>query len=65
MRGGFEPPTRFSGVMAKVYAAALVLLAIALGARIVWWLVEPFMWMVITIVALGAIYMFIFKGFRR
>jgi hypothetical protein len=51
--------------MAKVYAAALVLLAIALGARIVWWLVEPFMWMVITIVALGAIYMFIFKGFRR
>lgn len=59
----FRP--RFSSVMAKVYAAAILLLLIALGARLVWWLVSPFLWMLFTIVALGAIYLVIFKGFRR
>jgi hypothetical protein len=56
---------RFSSVMAKVYAAAVLLFLIALGARLVWWLVSPFLWMLLTIVALGAIYLVIFKGLRR
>jgi hypothetical protein len=51
--------------MAKVYAAALVLLAIALGARLVWWLIAPLLWMLLTIVVLGVVYVVIFKGFRR
>lgn len=61
----FRPPTRFSGLMAKLYAAAFVLFVIALGARIVFWLIAPFFWMLITIVVLGAIYIVIVKGFRR
>ena len=58
-RGGF------SSVMAKFYAAALLILLLALGARLVWWLIAPFLWMVVTIVALGAIYLVIFRGLRR
>ncbi|MFF5004759.1 hypothetical protein ACFY3G_18245 [Streptomyces phaeochromogenes] len=51
--------------MAKIYAAALLLFLIALGARMVWWLIEPFLWMPFTIVALGGVYWVIFRGFRR
>lgn len=58
-RGGF------SSVMTKVYAAALLILLLALGARLVWWLIAPFLWMLVTIVALGAIYLVIFRGLRR
>jgi hypothetical protein len=58
-RGGF------SSVMAKVYAAALLILLLALGARLVWWLIAPFLWMLVTIVAVGAIYLVIFRGLRR
>jgi hypothetical protein len=58
-------PTRFSGGMAKVYAAAILLLVLALGARLVWWLIEPLLGIIITVVALGAIYALIFRGMRR
>jgi hypothetical protein len=60
-----RPPARFSSFMAKVYAAAILLLVLAFGARLVWWLIEPFLWMLLTVVALGAIYVVIFKGLRR
>ncbi len=58
-------PTRFSSVMAKVYAAALLLVLIAVGARLVWWLIEPLLGIVAAIVVIGGIYMFIFRGLRR
>ncbi len=61
----FRPPGKFSSGLAKAYAAALFLFFLALGARLVWWLIQPFLWMILTVVVLGAIYMFIFRGLRR
>jgi NADH:ubiquinone oxidoreductase subunit 6 (subunit J) len=60
----YRPP-RFSSAMAKVYSSALLIFAIAFGSRLIWWLIQPFLWMILTIVALGAVYMVIFRGFRR
>ncbi len=51
--------------MAKVYAAAILLLVLALGARLVWWLIEPMLGIIFAVVVLGAIYAVIFRGFRR
>jgi hypothetical protein len=57
----FRPPHRFSSFMAKVYAAAILLFLLAFGARLVWWLIQPFLWMLLTIIALGGIYAFILR----
>jgi hypothetical protein len=65
MRYDLDRPPRFSAAMAKVWAASLLIFAIAFGARLVWFLISPFLWMILTVVALGAIYMVIFRGFRR
>lgn len=58
-------PRGFSSAMAKVYAAALLILLISIGARVVWWLIAPFLWMLLTIVVLGVVYLVIFRRLRR
>lgn len=50
---------------AKVMSAVLVCLAVAVGARLVWWLTEPLLPYLLVLVGLGAVYALVLGRFRR
>jgi membrane protein YdbS with pleckstrin-like domain len=61
----FRPRHSFSSVMAKIYAAVVLLLVVSFGARLIWWLLQPIIWLLVTTVVLGLVYVVIFRGLRR
>jgi hypothetical protein len=55
-------PTKW---MHQAFAAVVTLLAVATGARIVAWLLGPVVPWLMVLVALGVVYLVIFRGLRR
>lgn len=58
-------PGMFNKLLAGVFGALVLVLLVAGVARAAYWLLAPLVPMLITAVALGAIYWFIFRGIRR
>lgn len=56
-----KDPARWT---ATVYRAVVVLVGVALGARVAWWLLAPLVPLLVSVVVLGAIYALIFGKFR-
>lgn len=46
-------------------SAVVVCLAVAVGARLVWWLTEPLLPYLLVLVGLGAVYALVLGRFRR
>jgi hypothetical protein len=58
-------PGLFSKALTGVFGALLLVLLVAGVARVAYWLLAPLVPVLVTAVALGAIYWFIFRGIRR
>lgn len=58
-------PGMFSRLLTSVFGALLLVLLVAGVARVAYWLLAPLVPVLITAVALGATYWFIFRGIRR
>jgi len=55
----------FSKLLTSVFGALLLVLLVAGVARAAYWLLAPLVPVLITGIALGAIYWFSFRGIRR
>lgn len=58
-------PGMFSKLLTGVFGALLLVLLVAGVARAAYELLAPLVPILITLVALGAVYWFIFRGIRR
>lgn len=58
-------PGMFSKLLTSVFGALLLVLLVAGVARVAYWLLAPLVPILITAVAMGSIYWFIFRGIRR
>ncbi|WP_131770594.1 hypothetical protein [Candidatus Protofrankia californiensis] len=58
-------PGMFSKLLTSVFGALLLVLLVAVVARAAYWLLAPLVPVLVTAVALGVIYWFIFRGIRR
>lgn len=58
-------PGMFSKLLTGVFSALLLVLLVAGVARAAYWLLAPLVPVLVTGVALGAIYWFILRGIRR
>jgi hypothetical protein len=54
-----------SRVLTGVFGALVLVLLVAGVARAAYWLLAPLVPILVTAVALGAVYWFIFRGIRR
>ncbi|MEV6831179.1 hypothetical protein [Amycolatopsis sp. NPDC051102] len=55
----------FSKLLTSVFGALLLVLLVAGVARVAYWLLAPLVPVLVTVVALGVVYWFIFRGIRR
>lgn len=55
----------FGKALTAVFGALLLVLLVAGVARVAYWLLAPLVPILVTAVALGVIYWFIFRGIRR
>lgn len=58
-------PGMFGKLLTGVFGALLLVLLVAGVARVAYWLLAPLVPILVTVVVLGAIYWFIFRGIRR
>ncbi|MGA5426636.1 hypothetical protein ACPCVL_07530 [Streptomyces koyangensis] len=58
-------PGMFGKALTTIFGALLLVLLVAGVARVAYWLLAPLVPILVTAVALGVIYWFIFRGIRR